>query len=219
MPVSVSQVMAFGVAVAPIIVTPGTGFAMFSTTMAARGPRGAKPLVVGMLTGMGVVATIILVLYPLLAGRRGVVGSIAVVGGLYLVGMGCRDLWRLMTGRIKALVPAEQSTGAVVHEDARARFTEGALTSMTNPGLFIIYLVVVPTFIPGTAAPRAQFAVLSAEHIAMSATWWSGLLVAFGSLRRFISSPRRQAAIVVCASVALVIIGVSSIMSGVAPRP
>jgi Putative threonine efflux protein len=211
---SISHALAFGFAVTPIIVTPGMGFAMFSTTMASRGPRGAKPLVMGMIAGMCVVATLILALLPVLTGKQGAVGSaIAVVGGLYLVAIGSRDLWRLIKGRTKTLVPAEQSVGSVIEEDSKARFLEGAVTSLTNPGLFLIYLVVVPTFIPATAAPRAQFALLSAQHIVMSAAWWSGLLMAFGSAQRFISSPSRQAVIVFCASVALLIIGVSSISS------
>ena len=169
--IQASTALSFAATATALVVTPGAGFVLFSSTMLTRGRRAALALWGGIAAGTIVFAAIVVAVYPLIIGGIGGFRRvIQIAGGLYLVYLGGRGVYRarhIHTGQIHA--PARVL--ATTNELAIA----GITSALTNPGLFVMYVLLLPTFVPrGTVDVHA--ATLAAEHIGIKNAWYTVLL-------------------------------------------
>jgi threonine/homoserine/homoserine lactone efflux protein len=120
---------------------------------------------------------------------------VRVAGGLYLIWLGGRSLWRAA----RPLQSAPPSRGAV----GRVAFGQGLVTNLLNPSIVTFYLVVVPSFIgPGDRA--ARFVLLATIHVTCAFAChnsWAGLFNQIGHLLRTVRARRMFD---LCAGLALI---------------
>ena len=104
----------------------------------------------GMMLGGGAIAVGTIALLPLLGGDAPWVrATVSVVGGVYLGWLGVSGLAAAMGARgtlvSASTVPRESVGGALVR---------GVVSSLTNPGMYVIYLVLLPAHIVAGAPWR-----------------------------------------------------------------
>ena len=202
-------VFAFGSVVGALVITPGAGFVIFVETMTSKGRRQAALLFAGMLGGMMIVAATIIACYPVIVGcSEGLARLIRLAGGTYLVLLGARNGYRA-TRRDHAPVSVHHEAPLARH----ARFVEGAITSLTNPGVFLIYVVIMPTFIVATNPWRPTATLLAVVHLTLTTAWYTVLFVALGVTRHLLGSSSAQRRLTLVAALALVVIGVRTLLS------
>lgn len=92
--------LSFAATAAAMVVTPGAGFVLFSSTMLARGRRAALAVGSGIIVGTVTLAALVIAGYPLVLGRTaGVQRILHLVGGAYLVYLGVRGIVRAIEAR------------------------------------------------------------------------------------------------------------------------
>lgn len=171
---SSSALIGFGIAVTPLVVTPGASFTLVSSRGLVGDRRGAWAVIVG--TAVGIIT------HGLLAG----LGLAAVVmrsaevyqvlrfaGAIYLVGLGVFLIWR---GRRRgvaktSLERAHSSSKPVVHEVGQAY-----LANVLNVKAATVYLTLAPQFVPAQLMGVSSMLLLAAVHVCVMAVWlglWS----------------------------------------------
>ncbi len=207
--VDASAALAFGLAVTPLVVTPGAGFVLFSATMIERGRHAALAVAAGMVVGVMSVAALVVALAPLLARLDGVQRGVQVLGGLYLVYLGSRSLMRAPRGP-SAETEREARSG---RRDATAGLlAEGIACSVTNPGIFLIYLVILPSFLDARSSGPAAAAGLATVHLSVMTIWYAFLVVALARVSAVIREPRRQRLIGAVSALLLLALGVQALI-------
>lgn len=211
--IQASTALSFAAAATALVVTPGAGFVLFSSTMLTRGRRAALVLWGGISVGTIAFAAIVVAVYPLIVGGIGEFRRvIQVAGGLYLVYLGARGVYRARRHRVIEAQNAPSTRGsATTNELAIA----GITSALTNPGLFVVYVLMLPTFVPAAAPWTPTAATLAAEHIGIMNAWYTVLFVAIGRARGYFTNEARQSAVAIVASLVLVGLGVRTLVQAI----
>ena len=211
--IQASTALSFAATATALVVTPGAGFVLFSSTMLTRGRRAALALWGGIAAGTIVFAAIVVVVYPLIvSGIGGFRRAIQIAGGLYLVYLGGRGVYRARRHRLISMQNMQPTrASATTNELAVA----GITSALTNPGLFVIYVLLLPTFVPVAAPWTPTAATLAAEHIGIMNAWYAVLFVAIGRARAYFADDARQAAVAIASSFVLVGLGVRTLVQAV----
>jgi len=120
---------------------------------------------------------------------------IRVAGGLYLIWLGGRSLWRAARPR-KGWPPAGGAAG-------RVAFGQGLVTNLLNPSIVTFYLVVVPTFI-GPGDRTSRFVLLAAIHVTCAFACHNGWAGLFNQIGHLLRTVRARRVFDVCAGLALI---------------
>jgi len=213
--VQTQAVVAFAATATAMVVTPGAGFVLFSSTMLTRGRRAAAALYAGIAAGASVLATIVVIAYPhIVGGAAGLKHALQIGGGLYLIYLGGRGIHRARQQRmITAAMAALPRRSTTTNELAM----EGVASALTNPGLFVVYVLLLPSFVPSGAPWTPTAATLAVEHIGIMTAWYAVLFVAIGRARGYFTDDARQAAVAMVASSVLILLGARTLfqaMSG-----
>lgn len=185
----------FALLAALLTVTPGLDTALVLHSVLRFGRRTAWATAIGICTGSfvwGVAAAIGVA--ALIAHVHVAYLALKIVGGLYLVWLGARMLWRCFRCRY----PQLDETGTADATAARSpwrSFGRGLASNLLNPKVAAFYVAVLPVFLPEGTNPAAMGAALAAVHAAESIVWFAAIIYAAHSVRRWLTSRTAQRSI------------------------
>jgi threonine/homoserine/homoserine lactone efflux protein len=170
---------AFALASLLIELTPGPNMTYLAIVSASNGWRSGFATVAGVASGLAVLGTI------------GAVGVAAIVqtspslyqvlrwaGVIYLLWLAF-DGWR------------GENDGFSDGFDSR-HFVRGLVTNLLNPKAALFYVTVLPEFLDTSRPLLGQTLVLSAAYVAVATLVHSAIVVLAGSLRPFLTDPRKE---------------------------
>ncbi|WP_367136486.1 LysE family translocator [Saccharothrix sp. HUAS TT1] len=172
-----TQLPAFLIACAVVVLTPGVDAFLLLRTSVRSGTRAGLLALAGIHTAAFVqVALVISGLGVVIARYPAVLTGLRWIGAAYLLYLAVtitRGLLRRTGGEVAAVAPRP--------------FRQGFLTNITNPKMLLFSLAFLPQFI-GTGDPAFQLGVLAAVFLGLAALWELTIVVAAarvaGSLRR-----------------------------------
>jgi threonine/homoserine/homoserine lactone efflux protein len=183
-----SGLLAFSAVAAGMIVLPGADFAVVV--------RGAlRSRTDGVATGLGIAAGLLVHTTLAVAGLAAVLvaeprlfRALQVLGGGYLVLLGIRSL---RAAARPAVAPATASgPGEVAAPDGRLRaLRHGFLTNALNPKAPVLFLSLLPQFVPPGHAALPRTLLLGAIVVAMGLLWFPTLAVCAALLGRHLRRP------------------------------
>lgn len=173
-----TQLPAFLIACAVVVLTPGVDAFLLLRTSMRSGTRAGLLALAGIHTAAFVqVALVISGLGVVIARYPAVLTGLRWIGAAYLL--------YLAVSITRGLV--RRSGGGEAPPVAPRPFRQGFLTNITNPKMLLFSLAFLPQFI-GTGDPAFQLGVLAAVFLALAALWELMIVVAAarvaGSLRR-----------------------------------
>jgi threonine/homoserine/homoserine lactone efflux protein len=171
------ETLAFTGVAAGLVAAPGVDFAAVARTAIA--DRRA-----GVLTGLGVAtgalvhtAAAVTGVAVLLAAHRGLFAALQVAGGVYLIYLGVRSL---------AHARAATASGA---RAPAAPFRQGFLVNVSNPKAPVLFLSLLPQFIPPGADPLTTSLTLSLIVVGCALVWFPAVALAVHSLGALLGGP------------------------------
>lgn len=177
--------LAFGLVVALLTITPGLDTALVLRTAAVAGRGRAWGAVAGIQAGVlawGAAAAV--GVSALLLASQLAYDVLRFAGAIYLVWIGLRMLW----SAIRAPRPVEPVVDARA-DSFRAGLRQGATTNLLNPKVGAFYVAVLPQFIPADAPALAWGLALAAVHVVLGVAWLGTLVVVARSFKRWLQRP------------------------------
>lgn len=204
---SIAAVCGFGLAVTPLVLTPGASFTLVSARGLVGDRRGAWATIAG--TAAGILTHAVLAgvgLAALVMRSAELYAFVRLIGAAYLVGLGALLLWRSVRG--VAQVPTGERTAATHHGGRSLRRAYAA--NVLNVKAASVYLTLAPQFVSTDGVGVLSMLPLAVVHILVMTIWlgvWSFGLTSLAA--RF--DPRRWGrAIDAVGGTALVVLGARS---------
>jgi threonine/homoserine/homoserine lactone efflux protein len=198
----------FGLALLPIILTPGFSFTLATQRVVQNGRMSGVRVAIG--TGFGVICHATLAAAGLSAFVMGSAEAFAVVrwvGAGYLIVTGVVVLHRSRrSGARPAAVRRLPWTG-------RSDVSQAFLGTVLNPKAAMVYLTLAPQFLDPALAVWAQLAVLASVHVVIAAGWLLVWSFTVNEARAVLGSPVWRRAIDQVSGLALVLLGLRSATS------
>ncbi|MFD9812792.1 LysE family translocator [Streptomyces sp. NPDC059080] len=191
-----TSLLGFTAVAALLTISPGPDFAVVLRTALGSGRRAALCSAFGIAAGCFVWGLAGAVgLTAMLSASEAAYGVLRVAGALYLMWLGVQALRAARRDRTApgAAVPAtvEDADGAGVDGLSPLRaFRTGLLTNVLNPKVGVVYLSLLPQFIPHGAPVVATTLLLVAVHAALGVLWLGTLACAVHRARAFFHRPR-----------------------------
>jgi threonine/homoserine/homoserine lactone efflux protein len=190
-----SETLAFTGVAAGLVAAPGVDFAAVARNAIA--DRRA-----GVLTGLGVAAgalvhttAAVAGVAVLLAAHRGLFAVLEVVGGAYLIYLGVRSL---------AHAREAAAPGAATRTPAAA-FRQGFLVNVSNPKAPVLFLSLLPQFVPPGANPLTTSLTLCLIVVGCALLWFPAVALAVHSIGAVLGGSRVQR--ILTAATGLLMIG------------
>ncbi|MBL1092210.1 MULTISPECIES: LysE family translocator [Streptomyces] len=195
-----TSLLGFTLVAALLTISPGPDFAVVLRTALGSGRRAALGSALGIAAGCFVWGLAGAVgLTAMLAASRTAYDVLRVAGALYLMWLGIqalRSARRIRTaGASEAEVPAAvreasgDGAGARPVTPLRA-FRTGLLTNVLNPKVGVVYMSLLPQFIPHGAPVIATTLLLVAVHAVLGVLWLGGIAFAVHRARAVFQRPR-----------------------------
>lgn len=204
-------VLAFGLVVAVLAVTPGLDTMLVVRSAAVSG----RAYAIGVIAGVG--------LGTLAWGTLAAAGVSAVLlaspwayevlrwaGVAYLAWIGLRMIVSAIRGRRSGAHDRVEPRGDSLWSGVR----QGAITNLLNPKVGAFYVAVLPQFIPADAPAALWGVALAAVHVAIATLWLGVLLTLARAARRWLEKPTTVRAIDGLAGTAIVGFGVALALDG-----
>jgi threonine/homoserine/homoserine lactone efflux protein len=202
-----SPTLEFTGVAAALIAAPGVDFAAVARNAIA--DRRA-----GVCTGLGVTAgslvhttAAVAGVAAILAAHRSLFVVLQVAGGAYLLYLGVRslvDLWRHRSE------PADDGTAA---RTPGAAFRQGFLVNTSNPKAPVLFLSLLPQFIPPGADPLTRSLLLSSIVVACALLWFPAVAVAVHAAGTRLGGPRVRRGLALATALLLLGLGIRMILS------
>ncbi|MEW1660213.1 LysE family translocator [Streptomyces sp. NPDC093707] len=192
-----TSLIGFTVVAALLTISPGPDFAVVLRTALGSGRRAALCSALGIAAGCFVWGLAGAVgLTAMLAASRAAYDALRVAGAVYLVWLGGQALLsarrRRRAGAGETGVadgPADDAAPAVPTSPWRA-FRTGLLTNVLNPKVGVVYLSLLPQFIPHGAPVVGTTLLLVGVHAALGLLWLGGVTLAVHRARAVLQRPR-----------------------------
>jgi threonine/homoserine/homoserine lactone efflux protein len=196
-----SQTLAFTGVAAGLIVAPGVDFAAVARNAIV--DRWA-----GVCTGLGVAAGSLVHTTAAVAGvatvlvaHRSLFAALQVAGGVYLLYLG-----------VRSLIALRRERGTTRAETAAARgplraFRQGFTVNVTNPKAPVLFLSLLPQFVPPGADPLTGSLVLSLIVVACALLWFPLIALVVHSIGALLGGVRVRRALAVTTSLLLIALG------------
>lgn len=168
--VSLLALLGFGLAVLPMVLTPGASFALVSARSLAGDHAGAWATIAGTAAGIlvhGVLAGVGLALVVMRSAE--LYAALRLAGAAYLVALG---VWFLIRGRVSGARRApEPERGEEGRPGWLRSFATAATANVLNVKAASVYLTVAPAVLPAEQATVTGMLCLGLVHVAVMATW------------------------------------------------
>ncbi|WP_405745703.1 LysE family translocator [Streptomyces sp. NBC_01525] len=191
-----TSLLGFTAVAALLTVSPGPDFAVVLRTALGSGRRAALCSAFGIAAGCFVWGLAGAVgLTAMLSASEAAYGALRVAGALYLMWLGVQALRASRRNRtapetaVPATVEDADDAGTDGLSPLRA-FRTGLLTNVLNPKVGVVYLSLLPQFIPHGAPVVATTLLLVAVHAALGVLWLGTLACAVHRARAFFHRPR-----------------------------
>ncbi len=129
-----------------------------------------------------------------------------VAGAVYLCWLGLRTLIRSRSTSVGEPVEVRSGGGLL------ASYRAGVLTNIANPKAAVLYLALLPQFLPAHGNPAADTALLAAVQMTISVSWYTLVVLAIGFTRRLLSRPVVKARLEQLTGMVLVGLGLRMVM-------
>jgi threonine/homoserine/homoserine lactone efflux protein len=202
-----SATLAFTGVAAGLIVAPGVDFAAVARNAIA--DRRA-----GVCTGLGVAAGSLVHTTAAVAGvatilvaHRSLFTALQVAGGVYLLYLGVRSLLTLRRDRHEAEPPpAAGSPGRA--------FRQGFVVNVSNPKAPVLFLSLLPQFIPPGADPLGRSLVLSLIVVGCALLWFPTVALVVHSIGALLGGRRVQRMLTVATALLVLGLGLRMLLFG-----
>jgi threonine/homoserine/homoserine lactone efflux protein len=199
--------VAFVVTCVLIVVAPGPSFAVMVNQSLRNGRLGGLAAVLSNASGLVFWASAsVFGLTALIRTSEFAFVALKVVGAAYLCWLGLRTLVR--SRATAADDPVVMRTGGGGRLTA---FRTGMVTNLANPKAAVLYLALLPQFLPAGGATLADTAVLAAVQMAISVSWYTLVVLAVGLVRRTLARPSVKARVEQISGLVLVGLGLRMI--------
>ncbi|MEU3713021.1 LysE family translocator [Streptomyces catenulae] len=192
-----TSLLGFTAVAALLTVSPGPDFAVVLRTALGSGRRAALCSAFGIAAGCFVWGLAGAVgLTAMLSASEAAYGALRVAGALYLMWLGVQALRaarrdRTAPGEAAPAVAEGTADGAGAAGISPLRaFRTGLLTNVLNPKVGVVYLSLLPQFIPHGAPVVATTLLLVAVHAVLGVVWLGTLACAVHRARAFFGRPR-----------------------------
>ncbi|MER5420056.1 LysE family translocator [Streptosporangium roseum] len=187
-----ASLLAFTVVALILTLSPGPDTVIVLRTTVSSGRRA------GFLAGLGVnlgcyvwgVATA-LGLTALLAASDVAYTAVRIAGVAYLVWLGVRALWNARRAVPAEAVEATEAAGGTGGPPVRALaiMRTGFITNLLNPKVGVIYMTLLPQFVPADVSVLPATLLLVTIHNLLGAAWFALVVLAASLMRRGLSRP------------------------------
>ncbi|MFI0225583.1 LysE family translocator [Streptomyces lydicus] len=198
-----TSLIGFTAVAALLTVSPGPDFAVVLRTALSSGRRAALCSALGIAAGCFVWGLAGAVgLTAMLSASEAAYHALRVAGALYLMWLGVQALRSARRIGPAGAGSAASAPGRAAHEstvepDSSAgpvtplrAFRTGLLTNVLNPKVGVVYISLLPQFIPHGAPVVATTLLLVAVHAALGVLWLGGIAVAVHRARAVFQRPR-----------------------------
>ncbi|MFB6605876.1 LysE family translocator [Streptomyces noursei] len=198
-----TSLIGFTVVAALLTVSPGPDFAVVLRTALGSGRRAALCAALGIAAGCFVWGLAGAVgLTAMLAASKAAYDALRIAGALYLVWLGVQAL---RSARVRArrgtdgTAPAPDAAAADAPGDGGSpavpggpwrAFRGGLLTNVLNPKVGVVYLSLLPQFIPHGAPVVATTMLLVTVHAVLGVLWLGGVTLAVHRARAVLQRPQ-----------------------------
>ncbi|TQS45921.1 LysE family translocator [Cryptosporangium phraense] len=203
----ISALVSFAVVAALLTIVPGLDTTYVLRTAIVSGRRPAFAAAVGIGTGAlawGAAAAV--GVSALLTASTVAYTVLRVAGAAYLVFLGVQLIRETLGPRAATPGPGAGSAGAgsagagaggagAGRDGGWRAWRRGVLTNLLNPKVGAFYLAVIPQFLPEHAPHLLMGLLLALVHNAEGMLWFTGLILAAHTLRRWLSRPAVRRAI------------------------
>ncbi|MFI9226972.1 LysE family translocator [Streptomyces rimosus] len=195
-----SSLMGFTAVAVLLTVSPGPDFAVVLRTSLGSGRRAALCSALGIAAGCVVWGLAGAVgLTAMLSASRTAYDALRVAGALYLMWLGfhaLRSARRRTPGgeRTEGAGPEgagpESGIANAGRQSPLRAFRTGLLTNVLNPKVGVVYMSLLPQFIPHGAPVVATTLLLVAVHVLLGLLWLGGIALAVHRARALFQRPR-----------------------------
>ncbi|KXP15032.1 LysE family translocator [Tsukamurella pseudospumae] len=193
--------LSFTAAAALIVVLPGP-----DTLVVVRGVvQGGR--VAGLRTSLGVLSGLVLWVLAAVLGLSAMLKAseygytaLKFLGAAYLIYMGAQSLRAMIRG--SAL--GEQPTAPQASSWRSGGFTAGFLTDLLNPKIGVLFVSLLPGFVPAGHSVTGTTLLLGGVFIALTAVYCGVLIAAAGTVTSWMQTPRTRRLLDGIAGVALI---------------
>ncbi|MFI9030765.1 LysE family translocator [Streptomyces sp. NPDC053560] len=191
-----TSLLGFTVVAALLTVSPGPDFAIVLRTALGSGRRAALCSALGIAAGCFVWGLAGAAgLTAMLSASRVAYDALRIAGAAYLMWLG---LQALRSARRAARTPAGEGAEGPVEDGAAATapqtpwraFRTGLLTNVLNPKVGVVYMSLLPQFIPHGAPVVATTLMLVAVHAVLGVAWLGAVTLAVHRARAVFHRPR-----------------------------
>jgi threonine/homoserine/homoserine lactone efflux protein len=182
-----TAMLAFAAGAALVTITPGLDTVLVLRTTVSSGRRA------GLLAGLGVNlgcltwATASAVgLTALLATSRFAFDALRIAGACYLCWLGARAIW---TSRRTAAAPTQGPDETMSGMSGGTALRQGLVTNLLNPKVGLLYMSLLPQFIPDGAPILWTSLLFAAIHNIESMLWFTIIILAAGAAHSTLIRP------------------------------
>ncbi|MFD6797221.1 LysE family translocator [Streptomyces cyaneofuscatus] len=204
-----AQLIAFTGVAAGMVALPGADF-----TVVVRNALASRTA--GLATALGVAGGLLVHTALAVAGLAAVLVTMPVLfrtvqllGGAYVLYLGISALYAIRRRVSEEGRAPEQAPGPQEPEGFGRALRQGFLTNALNPKAPVLFLSLLPQFVPDGQPPLPRTLLLAALVVALALVWFSALALLVDRLGRWLRRPRTARAIEGGSGVALTGLGLA----------
>ncbi|WP_028476988.1 LysE family translocator [Nocardia sp. CNY236] len=206
------ETIAFTGVAAGLVAAPGVDFAAVVRN-AAFSRRDGVYTGIGVVTGLLVHTMAAVVgVAAVLAAHDSLFVALQVAGGAYLVYLAVKAFGDLARSRQESAAGTTAGLGLPA-AGALASYRQGFLVNVLNPKAPVLFLSLLPQFIPAGVDPVRQSALLSGIVIACAAVWFPNLAVVAYTISSKLGAARVQRVLGLATAVLFLALGIRMLMS------
>ncbi|AUN40682.1 LysE family translocator [Tsukamurella tyrosinosolvens] len=193
--------LSFAAASTLLVVLPGPDTLVVVRGVVQGGRGAGLRTSLGVLSGLVVwVVAAVLGLSAMLKASEYGYTALKVLGAAYLISMGVQSLRAVVRGSALGDEPAPP----VESSWRTGGFTAGFLTDMLNPKIGVLFVSLLPGFVPSGYSVTWTTLALGGVYIALTAVYCGVLIAAAGTVTRWMRTPRTRRMLDGVAGVALI---------------
>ncbi|ALG84376.1 LysE family translocator [Gordonia phthalatica] len=190
-----------------LVLLPGPDSLVVMRGLARDGRSGGIRTSLGVLAGLTVwIIAAVLGLSAILQMSEIGYEILKIVGGCYLVILGAQTLWSMW--RMRSASPTGGTVAMSAPGGRRAGFFTGFLTDILNPKIGIMFITLLPGFVPAGYSAAWTTLGFGLIYLALTFVYFAALVLAAEKIGKWMQTPRIRRGIDLVAGFALVGFGI-----------